>query len=115
MALLRGRELQVAPQVQLLGGDGLSNVAANDIDLARLRIDGRDHVAMGAPDRARRGAAAELRANTLAHHLFTGVGERGLALLANQIARARLRGGERTGPIEPVAGLVGRLSSARRK
>ena len=51
------------------------------------RIDRRDHLAMGAPDRARVGAAGEFRPDALAHHRVAGVGKRGLALLADQIAR----------------------------
>ena len=86
MALLRGRELQVAPQVQLPGGDGLIDVAADGVHLARPPIDRRDHLAMGAPDRARFGAAPEFLPDALAHRFGAGVGERGLALLADQIA-----------------------------
>ena len=114
MALLHGRELHAAPaQVQLPGGDGLIDVAADDVHLARRRIDIRDHVAMGAPDRARAGAAGELRPDALAHRLVAGVGERGLALMADQIARARSGCGDRTRTIEPVAGLAGQLGRAK--
>src|SRR3954468_169508 len=70
MAVLRRGEPQVAPQIELLGGDGLNDVAADHIDLARLGIDRGDYVAMGAADRARGSASAEFRADALAHHLF---------------------------------------------
>ncbi len=58
---------------------------------------------MGAPDRTRVGATAKLRSDTLTHRLGAGIGERGLALLADQIAGAWPGGGERTRTIEPVA------------
>ena len=60
IALLQCREFQVAAQVHLPGGDGLIDVAADGVQLARPRIDMRDHLAMGAPDRARVGAAARV-------------------------------------------------------
>src|SRR5947209_7920783 len=85
MALLRGRELQVAPQVQLPRSDRLIDVAADGVHLARPPVDRRDHLAVGAPDRARFGAALEFLPDSLAHRLRVGVGERGLALLADQI------------------------------
>src|SRR5260370_1157153 len=78
-AFLRGREFRVATQVQLPGGAGLIDVAADGVHLARRRIDIRDPLAMGAPDRARVGAAVELCPDAPAHRLVAGVGERRLA------------------------------------
>ena len=92
-------------EVQLPGADRLIDVAADGVDLARPRIDMGHHLAMGAPDGARVGAAAELRPDALAHRRVADVGERRLALLADQVADAGL-GGERTGAIEPLAGLL---------
>ena len=115
MALLRSRELQPALEVQLPRGDRLIDVAADGVHLARPRIDIRHHLAMGAPDRARLGAGGELHPDALAHRLVADAGQRGLALLAKQIARARFRCGKRARAIEPVAGLLGRLGRARRE
>src|SRR5205085_12548889 len=89
MALLRSRELQVAAQVQLPGGDGLIDVAADGVHLARWRLDIRNHLAMGTADRTRGGVAGEFRSDALPHRPLANVGERGLALFANQIAYAR--------------------------
>src|SRR5262245_46787637 len=84
MALLRGLKLQVALEVELPGTDRLIDVAADRIDLARPGIDRRDHLAMGAPDRACVGAAAKLRSDALADRSVAQAGERRLALMADQ-------------------------------
>src|SRR6476660_4130943 len=96
---LRGRKLQVVAQIELPRGDALIDVAADAVDFACPRIDMRDHFAMGAPDRARVRAALELRPDALAHDVIAGVGERGFALIADQIAHVRSGRGERTGAI----------------
>src|SRR5260370_27337451 len=59
-------------------------------------------------------AAVEFCANALPHRLVAGVGELGLALLANQITRAR-SGCKRTRAIDSVAGIVFQLGRAYRE
>jgi DDE superfamily endonuclease len=89
ITLLHGGKLQVVREVQFPGGDRLIDIAADRVNLARPRINMRDHLAMRAPDRAHAGAAVELGPDALAYRLVAGVGKRGLAMLADQIAYAR--------------------------
>src|SRR4029078_7405275 len=70
MAFLRLRKAKVPPQVHLLGGDRLRDVAADDIHLTGRRIDRGDHIAMGAPDRTRIEADGTLLADAYAIHLI---------------------------------------------
>src|SRR5262245_3681473 len=111
-ALLHGRKLQVVREVQFPGGDRLIDVAADRVNLARPRIDMRDHLAMRAPDRANSGAAVEFRPDALAYRLVADVGKHGLAMLADQIAYARSDCAQRTSAIDPFAPVVFRLGRA---
>src|SRR5262249_42988387 len=99
MAGLGSGELQPAAQIELPRGDRLIDVAADGVHLARPLIDMRDHLAMGAPHRARVAAPGELTPDALAHRLLADVGECGFAVGADDIARSRSGCGERTSPI----------------
>ena len=115
MTLLHGRKLQVPREVQFPGGDRLIDVAPDRVNLARPRIDMRDHLAMRAPDRAHIGAAVEFRPDALAYRLVAGVGEHGLTMLADQIAYAKSGCAQRTSAINPFAPVVFRLGRAHRE
>src|SRR5581483_960562 len=114
LALHRG-ELHVAAQVELAHGDRLIDVAADRIHLARLGIDRRHDLAMPGTDSARLRRTIKLVANALAHLGSAQVGELALAMRADDIADARLRRRERTGPVDVLVAFILDLRGTGRK
>jgi hypothetical protein len=83
------------------------------VDLARLRIDMATTSQWVRRMRAAARAAELRRMRSRTDSSLASASEGSRCWQTSR--RARLGGGERTGPIEPVAGLVGRLGRARRE